>query len=54
MEFVLLAVIPLIFLAGVIAFSVGHSGWNWGTVAGGVLVLLAALGYTFLDRELRD
>ena len=48
MEIVLLALIPLVLLAGIVLFAVGHRGWNWGTITAAILVLLAATGYTFL------
>jgi hypothetical protein len=48
MEIALLAVIGLLLLAGLVAFGVGNKGWNLGTVAAGILLLLAAAGYTFL------
>jgi hypothetical protein len=48
MQIILLAFILLVLLAGIAAFAIGHKGWNWGTIAAGVLVLLASVGYTFL------
>lgn len=48
MEIVLLGLIPLVLLAGIVLFAVGHRGWNWGTVTAAILVLLVATGYTFL------
>ena len=48
MEIVLLALIPLVLLAGIVLFAVGNRGWNWGTITAAILVLLAATGYTFL------
>jgi hypothetical protein len=48
MEIALLAVIGLLLLAGLVAFGVGNKGWNLGTVAASILLLLAATGYTFL------
>jgi len=48
MEIALLALIPLILLAGIVLFAVGNRGWNWGTIAAAILVLLVGAGYTFL------
>jgi len=48
MEIALLALIPLVLLAGIVLFAVGNRGWNWGTITAAVLVLLTAAGYTFL------
>lgn len=48
MQMILLILIAIVFLAGITAFVVGRQGWNTGTVVAGVLVLLAALGFTFL------
>ena len=48
MEIALLALIPLVLLAGIVLFAVGNRGWNWGTITAAVLVLLASAGYTFL------
>lgn len=48
MEIVLLALIPLVLLAGIVLFAVGNRGWNWGTITAGILVLLVATGYTVL------
>lgn len=48
MEIALLALIPLVLLAGIVLFAVGNRGWNWGTITAAVLVLLAGAGYTFL------
>lgn len=48
MGIVLLALIALVLLAGIVLFAVGNRGWNWGTIAAAILVLLAATGYTFL------
>ncbi|MFM7035322.1 MAG: hypothetical protein ACKOYJ_09130 [Planctomycetia bacterium] len=45
---VLLALVTLVALAGVIAFGVGHKGWNWGTVAAAILLLLSAAGFVYL------
>ena len=48
MQIILLVLIAIVFLAGITAFVVGRQGWNVGTIVAGVLVLLAALGFTFL------
>ena len=48
MQMILLILIAIVFLAGITAFVVGRKGWNAGTVVAGVLVLLVALGFTFL------
>ena len=48
MEIILLVVIAVVFLVGLVAFAMGRQGWNWGTITAGILVLLAALGFTFL------
>ena len=48
MEILLLALIPLVLLAGIVLFAVGNRGWNWGTITAGILVLLVATGYTVL------
>lgn len=48
MQIILLVLIAIVFLAGITAFVVGRRGWNVGTIVAGVLVLLAALGFTFL------
>ncbi|MEI6240275.1 MAG: hypothetical protein WCR51_07790 [Planctomycetia bacterium] len=48
MEIVLLALVPLVLLAGIVLFAVGHRGWNWGTITAAILVLLVATGYTLL------
>ena len=40
--------LAVIFLLGAVTLGIGHRGWNWGTVAAAWLVLLAALGFTFL------
>ena len=52
MQIVLLGLIPILLLAGIVAFAVGNRGWNWGTIAAAILVLLAATGYTFLAAML--
>lgn len=54
MEIVLLGLIPLVLLAGIVLFAVGHRGWNWGTITAAILVLLAATGYTFLAGMLAE
>ena len=48
MEIILLILIAVVFLIGLVAFAVGRQGWNWGTITAGILVLLSALGFTFL------
>lgn len=48
MEIILLVLIAVVFLVGLVAFVMGRQGWNWGTITAGILVLLAALGFTFL------
>jgi len=52
MQLVLLGLIPILLLAGIVAFAVGNKGWNWGTISAAILVLLAATGYTFLAAML--
>lgn len=48
MQMILLVLIAIVFLAGIAAFAIGRQGWNLGTIAAGVLVLLASLAFTFL------
>jgi len=52
MQLVLLGLIPILLLAGIVAFAVGNRGWSWGTISAAILVLLAATGYTFLAAML--
>jgi len=54
MEIVLLALIPLVLLAGLVLFAFGYRGWHWGTITAAILVLLAAGGYTFLAAMLAE
>lgn len=54
MDIVLLAVIGLVLLLGLVAIGVGNKGWNWGTVAAAVLLLLAATGYLYLAARLAE
>ena len=54
MEIVLLALIPLVLLAGLVLFAFGTKGWHWGTVTAAILVLLVAAGYTFLAGMLAE
>jgi len=54
MEIVLLAVIPLVLLAGLVLFALGTRGWHWGTISAAILVLFAAAGYTFLAAMLAE
>lgn len=54
MDVVLLAVIGLVALVGIVAFAVGNRGWSWGTVAAGILLLLAATGYLYLAARLGE
>ena len=48
MTLIPLILLAVIFLLGAVTLGIGHRGWNWGTVAAAWLVLLAALGFTFL------
>lgn len=54
MNLVVPALIALVILMGLIAIGVGHRGWNWGTIAGAILLLLAAGGYFYLAARLAD
>lgn len=54
MEIVLLALVPLLLLAGLVLFAVGRKGWHWGTITAAILVLLIATGYTFLAAMLAE
>jgi len=54
MEIVLLALIPLVLLAGLVLFAFGTKGWHWGTITAAILVLLVAAGYTFLAGMLAE
>lgn len=54
MEIILLALIPLVLLAGLVLFAFGTKGWHWGTVTAAILVLLVAAGYTFLAAMLAE
>lgn len=54
MQIVLLALIPLLLLAGIVLFAIGGRGWHWGTITAAILVLLAATGYTFLAAMLAE
>ncbi len=54
MEIALLALIPLVLLAGLVLFAFGTRGWHWGTVTAAILVLLVAAGYTFLAGMLAE
>jgi hypothetical protein len=54
MQIVLLALIPLVLLAGLVLFAFGRKGWHWGTVTAAILVLLVAAGYTFLAGMLAE
>jgi hypothetical protein len=54
MEIILLALIPLVLLAGLVLFAFGTKGWHWGTITAAILVLLAATGYTFLAAMLAE
>jgi len=54
MNIVVPALIALVILMGLIAIGVGHRGWNWGTIAGAILLLLAAGGYFYLAARLAD
>jgi hypothetical protein len=52
MNYVLLALIALVLLAGLLGFGLGHRRWSWGTVAAAVLVLLAATGYLYVASRM--
>lgn len=54
MEILLLALIPLVLLAGLVLFAFGYRGWHWGTITAAILVLLVAAGYTFLAGMLAE
>lgn len=54
MEIVLLALIPLVLVAGLTLFAFGYRGWHWGTITAAILVLLVAAGYTFLAGMLAE
>ncbi|MFM8633305.1 MAG: hypothetical protein ACKOEX_00585 [Planctomycetia bacterium] len=43
--------VALIALAGLIAFGIGHKGWNWGTIAAAILLLLSATGFVYLVAQ---
>ena len=54
MNIVLLALIGLVLLMGLVAIGIGHRGWNWGTIAAAVLLLMAATGYLYLAARLAE
>jgi len=54
MEIALLALIPLVLLAGLVLFALGRKGWHWGTITAAILVLLIATGFTFLAAMLAE
>jgi hypothetical protein len=54
MNIALLAILGIVLLIGLVAFGIGHKGWNWGTVAFGVLALLAAVGFVYLASRVAE
>ncbi len=54
MPLVLLALIAVVFLTGVVTLAMGSKGWHWGTIVGAWLVLLAAVGFTYLVGMLAE
>lgn len=54
LHIVVLAIIGLAVLGGVLALLVGNRGWSWGTVAAGVLVVIAATGYLYLAARILE
>ena len=54
MPLVLLALIAVVFLTGVVTLAMGSKGWHWGTIAGAWMVLLAAVGFTYLVGMLAE
>ena len=46
--------LAVIFLLGAVTLGIGHRGWNWGTVAAAILLLLAATGYLYLAARLAE
>ncbi len=54
MQYVILAVIALLVLAAITLVAVGNRGWDWGTVTGAILVVLASVGYVVLVAMLAE
>jgi hypothetical protein len=57
MNLVVPALIALVILMGLIAIvydAIRNRSWNWGTITGAILLLLAASGYFYLAARLAD
>lgn len=54
MEYVPFSLLVLLVLAGLVAFGVGHKGWNWGTLAAAILVLLTATAFVYLFARVAE
>ncbi len=54
MEIIPLAILGIVLLIGLVAFGIGHKGWNWGTVAFSFLAVFAAVGFVYLAARVAE
>lgn len=54
MNIAVLALVGIVLLLGLIAFGLGTAGWNWGTVATAILVLLSAVAFIYLSARVLE